>query len=930
MTIHSQGRGAGPEQVLKHFTDREPHLDIFRSTLAASEGETLRVLEFHGVGGVGKTTLIERLSDELDESNPLIPHARFDVENLASPVLAYRDVLLSLRCDLEERFGLAFPRFDLAFAVMLAREGDKPPPLVRVSENLNDVFQFALALVSAPKDGVLNLIDRQLRKHKTAEHWVRRIGGTEEVIRLRERARRDDPTLAEELIDRFVDDLVAGLPPRPGKACRGVLFFDTFETLWKGSDTGRSVQARRLDAWLRRLAQKVRGRGVMVVVAGRDELRWAEDEADWKDAIEKHLLGGLSRHDAQIYLAKRVIGPSPWTPEAELQKAILDVCSNGVEPNGEVNCHPFFLALCADVVENFRSKNADVDPPVGTFAGLPSDQVARSLADRFLKSLPGERWEFWIKELSLTPSFDERAALELDRDRHHNLGRAGLKQLCRYSFVEAQPDGRFRLHKTMRDVLRTSVGGDAVEIHIWFRDHWTSRDEPALAFFHRWSLAPEATLNGWLEEHEAALKDLRIGTARLLLNEWSEIPLDGLDRRQIGDQLWARTHGELGGALEKTPIAPHASALNAAIAHFESAMQVYTEANFPSDWATAQNNMGTAYTELPTGDQGENLRRAIACFDSALRVCSETRAPFGWAWTQNNLGNAYIELQTGNTSENLNRAIACFESALRVYTEAASPSDWARAENNLGIVYCKLETGDQGENLRRAIACFDSALRVYTEAEFPTNWAMTQNNLGKAFCKLPNGDHCENFQRAIACFESALRVYTEAEFPKEWAGEQHNLGSAYIELTTGDRGENLRRAIAFLQSALRVHVEADFPYEWAKTQLNLGITFSALPTRNLEWARTDRGWRIVESQSENSDRAISCFESALRVYTEADFPMDWAMTQFNLGLALRVKGKFDESALAFECAARGYEGAGSQNNAERARIQGEESRRGNG
>ena len=32
-------------------------------------------------------------------------------------------------------------------------------------------------------------------------------------------------------------------------------------------------------------------------------------------------------------------------------------------------------------------------------------------------------------------------------------------------------------------------------------------------------------------------------------------------------------------------------------------------------------------------------------------------------------------------------------------------------------------------------------------------------------------------------------------------------------------------------------------------------------------------------------RAIVCYEAALRVYTKADVPLDWAMTQNNLGIA---------------------------------------------
>jgi tetratricopeptide (TPR) repeat protein len=870
MTTPDKERGKAPGQVPEDFTDRERHLEEFRRVLAAPEEESLRVLAFHGVGGRGKTRLLDKLADELDRLQPPMPHARFDVANLKSPATAVREVLLRLRSDLESRFRLTFPRFDLLLSVLLAAEGGPPPPLVALNPSLKSTFDFTMGLLGVPSDMITKFLHSQVRKSKTAERFLAKAGGREEILHLRDRARRDDPTLADELIARFADELVKGLPPRVGKACRGVLFFDTFETLWKGSDAGRSVQARQLDAWLRQLARTVREQGVLVVVAGSDELRWAEDDADWKGAIETHLLGGFSRHDAQIYLARRKIGPQPWTPETPLQSAILDTCAEAPGPDGEESYLPFYLSLCADIVDNNRDKNNGADPPPNIFIGIPNDQVAQKLADRFLKSLPSEQWELWVRELSLTPSFDERAALDLDRERQHNLGRAGWKQLCRYSFLEPQPESHFRLHKTMRDVLRTSLGDEVAAVHTWFSDHWKARDESALAFFHHWSLNPEVTLNDWRSRHEDALRDHRIAAARALLDDWSEIPLDGLDRQRLGNPLWARTHFELGRALWDTPIAPRAPSLNAAIAHYEAALRVATEANFPSVWALTQNRLGTAYGDLPTGDRGENLRRAIACFEAALRVYTEADFPSDWAMMQGNLGTSYGSLPTGNRDENLRRAIACFEAALRVHTEADFPSDWAMTQNNLGTAYSALPTGDRNENLCRAIAYFETALRVHTEAEIPSAWAMTQNNLGTAYGQLPTGNRDENLRRAIACFEAALRVYSETDFPSDWAATQHKLGTAYSDLPTGDRDENLRRAIAYYEAALRVHTEADFPSAWAATQNNLGNAYGQLPTGN---------------RDENLRRAVACFEAALRVHTEADFPSDWAMIQDNLGNA---------------------------------------------
>ena len=175
-----------------------------------------------------------------------------------------------------------------------------------------------------------------------------------------------------------------------------------------------------------------------------------------------------------------MIGPLPWTTETPLQKAILDTCAETPGLDSEKSYLPFYLALCADIVDNSRDKNHGADPSPDTFIGIPNDQVGKKLADRFLKSLPSEQWELWVRELSLTPWFDEHAALALDRERQHNLGRVGWKQLCRYSFLEPQPEGQFRLHKTMREVLRTSLGDEVADVHTWFRDHWTAAERRPL------------------------------------------------------------------------------------------------------------------------------------------------------------------------------------------------------------------------------------------------------------------------------------------------------------------------------------------------------------------------------------------------------------------------------------------------------------------
>jgi tetratricopeptide (TPR) repeat protein len=848
--------------ALKYFTNREGAIEAFERYLNAPAGTDLRVLTFYGVGGIGKTTLINKLCDNLRQAQ--IPHARFDLQTVRDPIQAYREALLQMRYDLESQFGISFPRFDLCLAVILAREGGEPPPLVRINPILQDAFRFITSIFQAPREGLGGLIDASIRRFPKLEARVRKVFNTEDVIHLRALALRDDQRLYEELIRRFAQDLKENLPPRAGKACRGVLFLDTYEALWSGREI-HTAQGRLLDEWVRRLAEYCLGSEVLLVISGRDRLMWDEDNPDWRDWLDQHLLGGLSARDAQAFLSKCGVGPPPDEPTTPLQQAIIECCDT--EPG---SCHPLYLALCAEIVLNTRQSKG-VDPKPDVFRGIPSQQVTRELANRFLKSLHNRAMELWVTELSLTPRFDETAALTLDTERQHQNGRAGWELLTRFSFVEALPDGFYRLHKTMAEVLRQRIPPDqASEIHEWFHGYWSGRELPSLVWFHRWQLEPSQALAEWEKAHETALKERRIGEARALLEWWQDIELDEGERKRLSDELWAKAHFGRGVALVKTPVVSRASVLLTAIEHFQSALRVYTETEFPYDWASTQHNLGAAYFELPTRDRGENLRRAIACYENALRVYTETKFPYDWASTQHNLGAAYFELPTGDRSENLRRAIACYENALRVRTKTKFPYEWARTQHNLGTAYSELPTGDRGENLRRAIACYENALRVYTETKFPYEWAGTQHNLGHAYSKLPTGDRSENLRRAIACYENALRVYTETEFPYDWAMTQNNLGNAYLFLPTGDRGENLRRAIACYENALRVYTETEFPYDWAMTQHNLGHAYSELPTG-------DRG--------ENLRRAIACYENALRVYTETKFPYDWASTQHNLGAA---------------------------------------------
>ena len=462
--------------VLSYFTDREKAISYAERYMDLSTDEPLKVLMFYGVGGIGKTALQLKLIDNLRKNNKILPFARLNIEEVRVKTGDPSEALLRLRTSFEGDFGVKFPRFDLCLAVITAHQGGDPEPFVRINPALQDMFSFANNFLSLPVDGLSGLVDGLIGIFPDVEKKVRHIFKTEDVIRLRHLESQD---LMNELIRSFMQDLAENLPNREGKFCRGVMFLDTYESFWKGHEGGISAQARLLDEWVRELANyclnpKV---GVLLIISGRERLRWAEDDPEWKDVLDQQLLGGLSVRDAQLVMSKLNVGPSPKKDEPTLlQRAIINLCREGSDAK-DIACHPFYLSLCAEIVLIIREGQGN-DPSPDIFSNIPNDKVANDLATLFLKSLDSRALELWVTELSLTLRFNEETALSLDDERNHHNGRAGWERIVGFSFMQVQPDGFYRLHKIMRDVLRTRMEiTSSKDVHRWFYNHWKDEHE---------------------------------------------------------------------------------------------------------------------------------------------------------------------------------------------------------------------------------------------------------------------------------------------------------------------------------------------------------------------------------------------------------------------------------------------------------------------
>ncbi|BAZ40537.1 TPR repeat-containing protein [Calothrix sp. NIES-4101] len=99
-----------------------------------------------------------------------------------------------------------------------------------------------------------------------------------------------------------------------------------------------------------------------------------------------------------------------------------------------------------------------------------------------------------------------------------------------------------------------------------------------------------------------------------------------------------------------------------------------------------------------------------------------------------------------------------------------------------------------------------------------------------------------------------------------------NFSNLIMQFPLGSTANNLEIAITGYEIIQTVYTRSNFPVDWAMTQNNLGNAYCN---------------RILGDKAENLEQAIAVYTVALEVFTRNAFPVDWARTQNHLGEAYR-------------------------------------------
>ncbi|MEV5444346.1 hypothetical protein AB0N23_17680 [Streptomyces sp. NPDC052644] len=417
----------------RQFFNREELLAAYDEELRATTAERLRILNLVGVGGIGKSRLIQELRNRTPDTHRT---ARLDLQLPA--MRQQEDALAVLRVEFGEQ-GVKFDRFDIAYAVLWQRVhpqlqmSRKNTPFAEDSEVLSKILDDAMGLpVFGTAAGLVRLTGRAMANRQRRQR-------IESDPTLQELDNLSNADLGHAVSYLFAEELRQSAEERPY-----VLFVDAYEALVPTPlPGGRSYSS---DAWLRDLLGQLHGG--LTVLASRERLAWAAYDKEWEAVIRHARMDGLPMDARLDLLAQAGITEEPK------QRRIAEA-SAGV---------PFYLHLAVDT----HAQNP---------AGGEEAATAEEIVQRFLQHVAPDEVRV-LELLSLARTFDAGTFRAIGRAFDLPANLLLWESLTAYSFAYPLQEGWFRLHQLMVVALQHHLP-PAVKrhVHAVLRAHWEERAE---------------------------------------------------------------------------------------------------------------------------------------------------------------------------------------------------------------------------------------------------------------------------------------------------------------------------------------------------------------------------------------------------------------------------------------------------------------------
>lgn len=406
------------------FTDREEPRASFWKKYESIKNElpktdNIYVLSYYGIGGIGKSRLLKKLSDEMTERITKPRYVYFDFNIYQES----RSVLTVLANKLIEEYKFSFPLFEIGCYLYAKKVGEKVDSLeVKQLTEKSPILNLIMSVM-----GNIPVVGIAAQVLQVADHGVALI---------RTHLKQHSRTLAQieymeadELYNHlpylFAEDMTNNLQSANEPL---VIFLDTYERIVNElSSLGEPLKC---DEWIRGengLIQNIPG--VLWVIAGREKLKWERFDSEWSSALEQHILGSLSSDDSDTFLSSAGIG------DKTLREQLYNLTKGT----------PVYLDLCVD--QFIRTIEKGQVPDISAFGNNTFD-----LIERFARYMDSSQKDL-VYMLSCIKNWSDGIIFDIAPKILPNFSLSSYEKAKDFSFIIKSADDVYNIHQTVGEVL---------------------------------------------------------------------------------------------------------------------------------------------------------------------------------------------------------------------------------------------------------------------------------------------------------------------------------------------------------------------------------------------------------------------------------------------------------------------------------------------
>ena len=380
--------------------------------------EDIYIIAYYGIGGIGKSALLKKLSEEMEEKG--VQNTLFDFETSQEP----QKIMYLIKNKLERKYEFNFPKFDLAiytYAIKIGQDANKPE-VKSIIEQSRTLSLITEAIGELPTIGLFS----KLVKYADSGIAILKTYTDKSYKQfLEELENKTEAEILEELPKYFSQDLTQNIT-KTNKPL--VILLDTYEKMINEISNDGYVLMK--DMWLRGDNGIIlRTPGVLWVIAGREKLKWGENDKDWEETIEQHRSGDLAFSDADEFLQKAGI------VENKLREQIYKL-TNGT---------PVYLDLCVSTYEDLKRKNEPIT--IDKFG-----ETKEELVERYVRYMDNQTREI-VYMLAQLGNWNDNIIYEIGKEVVPTFSIEKYETIKQMSFIY-ENNGEYYIHKTIENVLK--------------------------------------------------------------------------------------------------------------------------------------------------------------------------------------------------------------------------------------------------------------------------------------------------------------------------------------------------------------------------------------------------------------------------------------------------------------------------------------------